>query len=811
MLSPASADASLSHTGLPSGGGGSNLPSPFADVLAAASPEPLPGEARPSVQGSSPDEAGIQGVQRAPVPSRHSTTPDVRLGSSISATSPLPNEPRGVAEREEQPLVFGSVPVASTGMSGEELVLKKGGAPTEEITSDEEEPPHEGTRAAEAPTVVPLETLPASLLARQKAPVAEQEVALASGDGVKASVLASRNQIERAPERGGGLDDLADSGSSREVMPEGVEEGSPRTSDSARPSEEPPRRSHQATPLISPSASVSAQAPADLAEDLVETDTPTSRTSRHVAPPPPGGLDDVVRSSNSRQGESSHEELPSVVPVRAGGEAVEEKRLTLEQVKPYATAPSEHPTDPPQEEKAGSEATPKMGPLQDGHSRSDQPLPQRVRPAERTSEPMAQERHAEREALPVRDGANPVGSPHGREHAVVEADVHVPLERQRPGASAQRTELSLPTGVQTQRIAHRGLSSLERQPARPVHLSMTTPPAGTSVPAGKGRTEGRPEGEQDGLPEERSLSGTSMAEGVSARAQPLEEGLVASLENVPARRSRSTSRPKREGGMASPQPIPDSVTEEPSDVIGPLARPLQNGRFSAEAAHPEEASPAEEALAVSELAGELSDLSPLAEKLIQEEFLTEAVPGAEVVGETADQGDVAQGLPPALSSTEVAVEEEVTGPRTAGSMPRTQGAVQAEWMRAALDRVADVKREGWDVLEMTLDGGDGTVTVEARREEDRVAVAVGFSDPSLRALASAHADRIQEALQAEFGSEVDLSFSKEGASQQEERHAFRQAESRSARPAPSHANAAAATEPLSARGPRSDGHREWVV
>ena len=73
---------------------------------------------------------------------------------------------------------------------------------------------------------------------------------------------------------------------------------------------------------------------------------------------------------------------------------------------------------------------------------------------------------------------------------------------------------------------------------------------------------------------------------------------------------------------------------------------------------------------------------------------------------------------------------------------------------------------------MNLDDGDGTVTIKAKREDGRVAVAVGFSDPGLRALATAHADRLQELLQAEYETAVDFSlFSNDAGHSDDQQHA----------------------------------------
>ncbi len=94
-----------------------------------------------------------------------------------------------------------------------------------------------------------------------------------------------------------------------------------------------------------------------------------------------------------------------------------------------------------------------------------------------------------------------------------------------------------------------------------------------------------------------------------------------------------------------------------------------------------------------------------------------------------------------------------------GGLPQSR-VVPAAWLRAVLGnaRQSVFAEGGWKVLEMNLDEGDGTVIIKARREEGRVAVAVGFSDPGLRALASAHADRLQEVLQAEYETAVDFSL-----------------------------------------------------
>lgn len=82
------------------------------------------------------------------------------------------------------------------------------------------------------------------------------------------------------------------------------------------------------------------------------------------------------------------------------------------------------------------------------------------------------------------------------------------------------------------------------------------------------------------------------------------------------------------------------------------------------------------------------------------------------------------------------------------------------WLRQVFAQSARAfsGEDGWKVLEMQLEDGQGTMTVRARREEDHMAVSVGFSDPSLRAMAMANTDRLQQALQTQYATHVDLSL-----------------------------------------------------
>ena len=155
----------------------------------------------------------------------------------------------------------------------------------------------------------------------------------------------------------------------------------------------------------------------------------------------------------------------------------------------------------------------------------------------------------------------------------------------------------------------------------------------------------------------------------------------------------------------------------------------------------------------------------------QQAIAPETIPESETAPEQANAApDPLSDLDPSLALTEervaTAALDKATSDAPAGRTRAARGlfqqnrAVPVAWLRAVLNnaRQAVSSEDGWKVLEMNLDEGDGTVTIKARREEGRVAIAVGFSDPELRALANTHADRLQEALQAEYETTVDFSL-----------------------------------------------------
>ena len=148
----------------------------------------------------------------------------------------------------------------------------------------------------------------------------------------------------------------------------------------------------------------------------------------------------------------------------------------------------------------------------------------------------------------------------------------------------------------------------------------------------------------------------------------------------------------------------------------------------------------------------------MAEAALPSEQDTETDPSLEVQ-HAPDEID----RPPVVSSHTVALPPQTT------ALPRVIRT--AAWFQMAM-AFAERVRQHFDgqMLEVELADGEGTLRVETRRHPDHVAVSVQLSDPQLRALVAAHADRIQEALQAQYQTAVQFSLSgggEQGARQQQ--------------------------------------------
>ncbi len=100
----------------------------------------------------------------------------------------------------------------------------------------------------------------------------------------------------------------------------------------------------------------------------------------------------------------------------------------------------------------------------------------------------------------------------------------------------------------------------------------------------------------------------------------------------------------------------------------------------------------------------------------------------------------------------------------------------AAWFQIAMAFAERVRQHvDGQMLEVELSDGEGTLRIETRRHPDHVVVSVQLSDPQLRALVAAHADRIQEALQAQYQTAVQFSLSGGGDQNARQQQPFAQA------------------------------------
>lgn len=95
----------------------------------------------------------------------------------------------------------------------------------------------------------------------------------------------------------------------------------------------------------------------------------------------------------------------------------------------------------------------------------------------------------------------------------------------------------------------------------------------------------------------------------------------------------------------------------------------------------------------------------------------------------------------------------------------------AAWLQSILSNglTSESLEKGWRVIEMQLEEGQGTMTVRARRDEDKVSIAVTFSDPQLRNLAAENLDRLQHVLRDQYETTVDFSLTSDDAGDKPQR------------------------------------------
>jgi hypothetical protein len=127
---------------------------------------------------------------------------------------------------------------------------------------------------------------------------------------------------------------------------------------------------------------------------------------------------------------------------------------------------------------------------------------------------------------------------------------------------------------------------------------------------------------------------------------------------------------------------------------------------------------------------------------------------------TEDADGEAQLLRHALEGILSEVKPSRTTPTSRTAAPGASQANMNAWMKTLMNQPARAfaLNNGWHVLQVQLEDGQGSLTVSARRDDDSMAVSVGFTDAALRGQAAVHAGRIQDALQAQYQTQVNFSL-----------------------------------------------------
>lgn len=177
----------------------------------------------------------------------------------------------------------------------------------------------------------------------------------------------------------------------------------------------------------------------------------------------------------------------------------------------------------------------------------------------------------------------------------------------------------------------------------------------------------------------------------------------------------------------------------------------------------------------------------------------------------APDASAAEAVLPEAEPVQLAASERASAPVPSGKsepaalLPRP--ILSAAWLQRLGEMAPRAVAGAWQTVRLALGGADGELTVSTRRDEDRVSVAVQFSDPRLRTLAAEHVDRLQGALESRYDADVDLSFAQdEGRPSQEG----------TPEPAPALHSPASPTATEAAESARTDrparplGRNEWV-
>ena len=270
-----------------------------------------------------------------------------------------------------------------------------------------------------------------------------------------------------------------------------------------------------------------------------------------------------------------------------------------------------------------------------------------------------------------------------------------------------------------------------------------------------------------------TLSNASPAEGLPDDASAdvrLEAAAQARAEQAPATRTDGGGLALHVDGDASLQPRPTVPAIAASDAT-PASSPSAEGGTADQGSDSDpqqrhrDAQALQQALRLARQNGPAS--APTAPVLPSADFspsLSEALATLSSDRPTVITTEDADGEAQLLRHALEGVLSEVKPSRTTStSRTAAPGASQANmnaWMKTLMNQPARAfaLNNGWQVLQVQLEDGQGSLTVSARRDDDSMAVSVGFTDAALRGQAAVHAGRIQDALQAQYQTQVDFSL-----------------------------------------------------
>jgi hypothetical protein len=270
-----------------------------------------------------------------------------------------------------------------------------------------------------------------------------------------------------------------------------------------------------------------------------------------------------------------------------------------------------------------------------------------------------------------------------------------------------------------------------------------------------------------------TLSNTSPAEALPDDASAdvrLEAAAQARAGQAPATRTDGGGLALRVDGDASLQPRPTAPAIASSDAT-PASSPSAEGGTADQGSDSDpqqrhrDAQALQQALRLARQNGPAA--APTVPVLPSADFspsLSEALATLSSDRPTVITTEDADGEAQLLRHALEGVLSEVKPSRTTStSRTAAPGASQANmnaWMKTLMNQPARAfaLNNGWQVLQVQLEDGQGSLTVSARRDDDSMAVSVGFTDAALRGQAAVHAGRIQDALQAQYQTQVDFSL-----------------------------------------------------